>query len=99
FGNEHSGNLALSWFQSPVSQWTLSYAKAYRAPTFNDLYWDDMFWMGNPDLQPETARSVELQWRGNISDTELQASIYRNDIDDMIVAASNMTGPGTNANV
>lgn len=89
FGNENSGNLALSWFQSPASQWTLSYAQAYRAPTFNDLY--HLGWGGNPDLQPETARSAELQWRGQIADTELQMSVYRNDIEDMIAADSNWT--------
>lgn len=89
FGSENSGNLALSWFQSPASQWTLSYAQAYRAPTFNDLY--HLGWGGNPELQPETARAAELQWRGQVADTELQLSVYRNDIDDMIAADSTWT--------
>lgn len=89
FGHENSGNLAVSWFQSPASQWTLSYAQAYRAPTFNDLY--HLGWGGNPDLQPETARSAELQWRGQFAETELQVSVYRSDIEDMIAADSTWT--------
>ncbi|MEK7254665.1 MAG: TonB-dependent receptor [Bacteroidota bacterium] len=34
-------------------------AKNYNVPTFNDLYWQDAFAKGNPDLQPETAWSQE----------------------------------------
>jgi len=43
--------------------WVLkaSYSEAFRAPTFNELYWPADPWsQGNPDLQPETARTWEL---------------------------------------
>ena len=34
---------------------------AFRAPTFNDLYWpEDPFAAGNPDLRPETAYGAEI---------------------------------------
>jgi len=43
---------------------TASYGTAYKAPTFNDLYYpNDGFYAGNPDLQPETARNAELGLR------------------------------------
>lgn len=89
FGSQNSGNVAISWFQSDISQWTLSYAEAYRAPTFIDLY--HPAWGGNPDLKPEKARSYELQWRGQVATTELQASLYRSDIKDMIASDANWT--------
>jgi len=39
----------------------ISFAKTYRAPTFNDLYWpEDAFARGNPDLKPETGYSGEI---------------------------------------
>ena len=36
-----------------------SYGKSFRAPTFNDLYWNDPFAVGNPDLKPESAKEYE----------------------------------------
>ncbi|HDQ45346.1 MAG TPA: TonB-dependent receptor [bacterium] len=34
---------------------------AYRAPSFNDLWWpEDMFSRGNPDLKPETANTMDI---------------------------------------
>lgn len=43
-------------------RFTASAANAFRAPTFNDLYFP--FGIGNPDLRPERARTNELgvQW-------------------------------------
>jgi outer membrane cobalamin receptor len=37
-----------------------SAGKAFRAPTFNDLYWPDTGWaVGNPNLRPETSKEYE----------------------------------------
>ena len=36
-------------------------ARSYRAPTMNDLYWNEMLRpSGNPDLRPETGYTGEL---------------------------------------
>jgi vitamin B12 transporter len=46
----------------------------------------------NPALQPETSKSYELQWRSRLGhSTELQASIYRTDIDNAITLDSSWT--------
>jgi len=37
-----------------------SAARSYRAPTLNDLYWDQSWAVGNPDLLPETGYTGEL---------------------------------------
>jgi len=37
----------------------LAYGESFRAPTFNDLYWNDPFSVGNPNLKPETAKEYE----------------------------------------
>lgn len=34
--------------------------KAFRAPTFNDLYYESSFMIGNPDLEPEEGWTYEL---------------------------------------
>jgi len=33
--------------------------KSFRAPTFNDLYYNDGLYSGNPKLRPETAKSMK----------------------------------------
>ncbi len=36
-----------------------SYGKSFRAPTFNDLFFDSLFAVGNPNLRPESAKEYE----------------------------------------
>lgn len=36
-----------------------SYGKSFRAPTFNDLYWNSPDAVGNPNLKPETSKEYE----------------------------------------
>ncbi len=38
---------------------TVSYGTAFKAPTFNELYFPDY---GNPALDAETSRSLEAAW-------------------------------------
>ncbi len=69
-----------------------SWAKSFRAPTLNDLYWpyrDYGFWYkedGNPNLKPEKGRTVEV-----VVDTWLHKNLstsvtyFRNDFTDLIV--------------
>ena len=64
-------------------QWILSYAEGFRAPTFNDLY-APPGWGGNPELNAESSKNWELQWRGQLAQAELEASIFRNEIKDLI---------------
>ena len=61
----------------------LSYSEGFRAPTFNDLYYPEF---SNPNLDPERSRSIELQWRSQLSaDSRLEASLYRTELRDAIV--------------
>ena len=83
FGNHNTWNAALAIPSGDNQQWILSYATAFRAPTFNDLY-APPGWGGNPDLDPERSRSMELQWRADFMDTHLEASLYRTDTKDLI---------------
>lgn len=83
FGNHSSWNAALAVPAGDRQQWILSYAEGFRAPTFNDLY-APPGWGGNPDLDPERSKSWELQWRAEVLDSQLEASLYRNDIKDLI---------------
>jgi len=64
----------------------VNYAKGFRAPTFNDLYWPfDGFTQGNPNLKPEKSWS----WEGGFdlgykNGLELSATYFTNKLKDLI---------------
>jgi vitamin B12 transporter len=60
----------------------------YKVPTFNDLYWPldrASMYEGNPQLRPEQSRNVELALSHQFQDTLFNATIYRNQVTDLIV--------------
>lgn len=83
FGSHNSWNAAFSLPVGQSQRWILSYGEGFRAPTFTDLYAPPA-WGPNPDLEPETSKTYELQWRADFSGTQLEASLYRTDVEDMI---------------
>ncbi|WP_326429583.1 TonB-dependent receptor [Stutzerimonas frequens] len=83
FGSHNSWNAAFSLPVGQSQRWILSYGEGFRAPTFTDLYAPPA-WGPNPDLKPETSKTYELQWRGEFDETQLEASLYRTDVEDMI---------------
>ncbi|KAF1011642.1 MAG: Vitamin B12 transporter BtuB [Pseudomonas fluorescens] len=92
FGGRNSWSGTLTLPLDPDNDLLLSYSEGFRAPTFNDLYYpnDNGFINSNPDLKPETSKSYELQWRSQLGDsTRLETSVYRTEIRDAIVFASN----------
>lgn len=85
FGGQNSWSGTLTLPVNPNNDVLFSYSEGFRAPTFNDLYYPDTQY-SNPDLQPETSKSYELQWRSQLSDsTQLEASLYRTDLRDAII--------------
>ncbi len=90
FGSHNSWNAAFSLPMGPSQRWILSYGEGFRAPTFTDLYAPPA-WGPNPDLKPETSKTYELQWRADFSDTQLEASLYRTDLEDMIAWGGSRT--------
>jgi len=81
YGNSNSWNGALIIPAGNSQTWVLSYGEGFRAPTFSDLYYPGA---GNPNLHAETSKAYELQWRAELHDSQLEAAIYRNDIDNLI---------------
>jgi outer membrane cobalamin receptor len=55
FEKTFSPNLSLIYHLKDAFSLKLSYGRAFRAPTFNDLYWPDG---GNKDLKPEKGGSL-----------------------------------------
>ncbi|MCB1859968.1 MAG: TonB-dependent receptor [Gammaproteobacteria bacterium] len=85
FGSHTTGSLAWGYAVLDSLRLIASYGTAFKAPTFNDLYYEDPFGSnGNPDLDPETSRSYELALEGTPEWGTWSLRLYRTDIDDLI---------------
>ncbi len=73
------------------SRLAFSVATAFRAPTMNELYWNDPSFgsFGNQNLKPERSLSANLTFSNEI----FSLNLYRNELNDMIRWAQ--TGPWT----
>lgn len=87
YDSETTGNISISGKFKPYTV-IASYGSGFRAPAFNDLFWDDPstagFFVGNPELKPETSRSFEIGLRGNHGNFKWEVNAYRTSIEDLI---------------
>lgn len=81
FGGHATGNAAWGYLFDPGVRVSLSYGTAFKAPTFNDLYFPGF---GNLDLSPEESGSLELGLTGPLPAGRWELSLYQTDIDDLI---------------
>lgn len=82
FGQETTGSVAIGYRLDPVHRVRGSIGTAFRAPTFNDLFFPGF---GNPDLSPERSRSGELGLRANHDTWFWDLSVYQTDVRNLIV--------------
>ena len=82
FGARATGALAYGYRFAPEWRASASYGTAFKAPTFNDLYYPGF---SNPDLKPETARNAELALRYVSEAFAAGIVAYRNRVRDLIV--------------
>ncbi|MFA6075285.1 MAG: TonB-dependent receptor [Negativicutes bacterium] len=60
--------------------------KAYRAPSFNELYYESPYGKGNPNLKPEQGWVAELGTKNTLSDNlTTSAALFYRKINDAIV--------------
>ncbi|MBK7001563.1 MAG: TonB-dependent receptor [Rhodoferax sp.] len=86
FGGTTNPRLALVWDASLDLTAKLLAGRAFRAPAFNEAYsFANPVARGNPDLRPETIRTVELAfaWQAR-GDTQVNLSLFRYDMQDII---------------
>ena len=81
FGGKTTGSVLWGWNFAKDLRVTASWGTAFRAPTFNDLYYPGF---SNPNLRPESSRNVEIGLRGTPGWGHWSLSAYRNDVSDMI---------------
>lgn len=81
FGEHLTGNFALGFGFADNVRAYLSYATAFAAPTFNDLYYPGF---SNPNLQPEESDSIELGLSQTQKNYQWQFSLYQTNIENLI---------------
>ena len=67
-----------------------SYGTAFKAPTFNDLYWPNG---GNPDLNPEESKSFEISLRFSLDEVNWQLNAYQTKVQNLIAWAPTPENP------
>jgi outer membrane cobalamin receptor len=81
FENILSPNVGLVYHLNHDLSLKLNYGKAYRAPTFNDLYWPSG---GNKDLMPEKGGSIETGVVFTGEKISYQISLYHREVKNLI---------------
>jgi vitamin B12 transporter len=81
FGRHDTGSLSWGYALSDELRLSASYGTAFKAPTFNQLYFPGF---GNADLQPEESKSLELGLSGRYAWGHWALNAYRTRIDNLI---------------
>ena len=91
FGSRTTGNAAYGYRVTPAWRLSAAAGTAFKAPSFNDLYYASPFFSGNPALRPERSRSAEVALR--YDDATWRAGLVRFDsrIADLIAVDSTFT--------
>ena len=104
FGSHSTGKINYALNFADFWRISTSYGTAFRAPTFNDLYWpfadysyvDPDFgpfhytFQGNPNLKPETSRNKEISLAYDQGHHRLSATLFENKIKNLIVGSQNI---------
>jgi vitamin B12 transporter len=86
FGAHNTGSAGYSYRVSPAWRLRAGVGTAFKAPTFNDLYFPDLppFFFSNPDLRPERSRSREAGVNYDGAGRQFSATLFDIRITDLI---------------
>jgi vitamin B12 transporter len=94
FGGRDTGSIGYSYRITDPLRIRAGAGTAFKAPTFNDLYFPDQppFFFSNPNLRPERSRSREVGVDYRTPAQQLSVTAFQNDISDLITV---FTDPAT----
>lgn len=86
FGGQNTGTLAYGYRFTPAVKLRAAIGTAFKAPSFNDLYFPDFppFFFSNPNLRPEHSRSREMGLDFEATGHRLALTAFDNRISDLI---------------
>lgn len=94
FGARNTGSVGYSYRFAPALRVRAAAGTAFKAPTFNDLYFPDQppFFFSNPDLRLERSRSREIGVDYGDGERQFAVTAFQNRITDLITI---FTDPAT----
>ncbi|SIS96743.1 TonB-dependent receptor domain-containing protein [Neptunomonas antarctica] len=96
FGSYTTGGIAWGMPLTDNLDMVVSYGTAFKAPSFNDLYYPNS---GNAALVPEESDTYELSLRGNVQGINWQTSLYQTTFENMIAWAPDSSGDWAPSNI
>lgn len=81
FGAYATGNIGWGYKFANGMRMTASYGTAFKAPTFNELYYPGF---GNPDLQPEESKTAEIGLSGDVARVHWAVNVFETHVDNLI---------------
>lgn len=90
FGQHLTGAFAWGIALNEQLRLVASYATAYKAPTFNELYFPNY---GNADLKAETSETVELGLRGRHAHAHWGITVFETRVDDLVAYDASIMAP------
>ena len=90
FGDYNTGSVTLGVDTGKGHRATVFYGTAFKAPTFNDLYYPS--W-GNPALEPEESNTVDLGYRVLLADGRWTVNVFQTSIDELVAYDPIAAGP------
>ncbi len=93
YGGKTTGRLALGRDAGERMRVWAAYGTAFKAPDLINLYVDfpAFNFFANPDLEPETAKTVEAGVRGNQGNIDWSTTVFRNEISKLIASDATFT--------
>lgn len=79
--SETSYNTGIGYDLSTTNKIIFNHGTAFKAPTFNDLYYPSQ---GNPNLVPEYSKTNEILFESNGSQNQYGFALYQSDVEDLI---------------
>ncbi|MBY0444740.1 MAG: TonB-dependent receptor, partial [Burkholderiales bacterium] len=84
-GRHNTGSAGLAWQLNDDWQLGGTAGTAFKAPTFNDLYWpEDPYSSGNANLSPEESNNKELYIRYSAGTINASLTAYNNKVTNLI---------------
>lgn len=109
FGQNDTGNISLGVDADDSLRFVLSYGTAFKAPTFNDLFFPAVayscpgpfcyMYSGNPDLAPEESANYEFEVRRELDNGGVAINVFDSEIENLIQLQSSFGPSGISATV
>ena len=81
YGSNSNYGLQQSFDLNDEYKLIISHGTAFRAPTFNELYYEGY---GNSDVKPEKSKSFELSLRASLDELLWQVNVFQTKITNLI---------------